>query len=98
LPGWSLMELLSLIAERSRVAEAFRATTTYIVMLRSHLTRSDLTEEVRRELLPIIEEETAESHRLSEELLHIDVAILKLQASPDVPLRLSPLDLAPVVF
>ena len=92
------MDLQSLVAERRRIAAAFRATTTYIVMLRSHVTRVDLAEEARRELLPVIEKEAAESRRLSEELLQLDVAILRLQAAPDMPSRASPLDVAPVVF
>jgi hypothetical protein len=92
------MELQSLVAERHRIAGAFRATTAYIVMLRSHLTRGASAEQGRRELLRAVEEEAAEARRLSEELLQLDVAILKLQAVPEAPSRTSPLDLAPVVF
>ncbi len=84
--------------ERGRVAGEFRATVTYLAMLRSHLTRDDLSEETRSDLLRIIEEETAESRRLNERLPQLDVAILKMQAAPDVPSRPSPLLFAPVDF
>ncbi len=92
------MDLLSLLAERGRVADEFRATVTYVAMLRSHLVRKDLSDETRSDLLPVIEEEAGESRRLSERLLQLDAAILKMQAVPEAPSRVGPLDLAPVVF
>ncbi len=92
------MDLQSLVAERGRVADEFRATVTYLAMLRAHLTRYDLSEETRSDLLPVIEEEADESRRLSERLLQLDVAISKMQATPDAPSRLSPFLAAPLVF
>ncbi len=90
------MDLQSLVAERGRVADEFRATVTYLAMLRAHLTRYDLSEETRSDLLPVIEEEADESRRLSERLLQLDVAISKMQATPAS--RTSPLLAAPLVF
>jgi hypothetical protein len=92
------MDLQSLVAERGRVADEFRATVTYLAMLRAHLTRYDLSEETRNDLLPVIEEEAAESRRLSERLLQLDVAISKMQATPNESSRPSPLLSAPVDF
>jgi len=92
------MDLQSLVVERRRAADEFRATVTYLAMLRSHLTRNDLSEETRSDLLPVIEKEAAESRRLSEKLLQLDVAILKMQATPDVLSRPSPLLSAPADF
>ena len=83
------MDLQSLVVERRGAADEFRATVAYLAMLRAHLTRDDLTEKARRHLLPVIEEEAAESRRLSEKLLQLDVAILKMQATPDAPSSLS---------
>ena len=93
------MDLQSLVVERRGAADEFRATVAYLAMLRdAHLTRDDLTEKARRHLLPVIEEEAAESRRLSEKLLQLDVAILKMQATPDAPSSLSFLRSAPVDF
>ena len=92
------MDLQTLIAERRRVADASRATTTYLVMLRAHLTRGDLTEEARRHLLPVIEYEETELRRLSEKLMELDAAILKMQAASYVPSGPSPLLSAPADF
>jgi hypothetical protein len=94
----SAVNLQSLVVERRRVADEFRATITYLAMLRAHLARHDLTDEARRHLLPVIEEEAAESRKLSDELLQLDVAILKMKATPDAPSSPSPLLAAPVVF
>ena len=91
------MDFESLVAERGRVAREFRSTLTYLAMLRANLTRN-LNGEGRQHLLSVIDEEAAESRRLSEELLQLDVAILKLQAKLDVPSRPSPLLSAPVDF
>jgi len=51
------MDLQSLVVERRRAADEFRVTVTYLAMLRSHLTRNDLSEETRSDLLPVIEKE-----------------------------------------
>ena len=89
------MDLQSLIVERGHVAGEFRSTLTYLSMLRAQLTR-DLTEEARRHLLSVIDEEAIESHKLSERLLQLDAAILKMQATSDEPSRPSPFLSAPV--
>ncbi len=91
------MDFESLVAERGRVAREFRSTLTYLAMLRANLTRN-LNEEGRQHLLSVIDEEAAECRRLSEELLQLDAAILKLQATLDVSSRPSPLLSAPVDF
>jgi len=92
------VDLQSLDVERRRVADELHATITYLAMLRAHLARYDLSEETRSDLLPVIEEEVAESRRLSERLLQLDVAISKMQAAPHAPSRPIPLLAATLVF
>ena len=88
------MDLPSLLAERERVTDDFRATLTYLAMLRAQLAR-DLSEEAPQHLLSVIDEEAAESRRLSGELLQLDGAILKMQAAPNAASSASPLLLTP---
>ena len=84
------------MAERRRVADEFRSTLTYLAILRAQLIRS-LTDEARQHLLAVIEDEAAESHKLSEKLLELDAAILEMQTR-EAALRRSPLLSAPLDF
>jgi hypothetical protein len=87
------MDVHLLMAERRRVADEFRSTLTYLAILRAQLIRS--TDEARQHLLAVIEDEAAESHKLSEKHLELDAAILEMQTR-EAALRRSPLLSAPL--
>ena len=89
------MDVHLLMAERGRVAEAFRAKLTQVAMLRGQLADA-LTDEARQHLYMAVDEEAALCRELGDRLLQLDVSILALQtretAKTPSPLLSAPLD------
>ena len=88
------MDLHILRAEQRRIADDFRSTLTSLGILRAQLIGCT-TDEARQHLLAAIEEGAGASRDLSDELLRLDVSIMKEQARElrsDSPLFRAPLD------
>ena len=90
------MDVHLLMAERGRVANAFRAKLTQVAMLRGQLTEA-LTDEARQHLYVAVDEEAARRRELGNKLINLDASILALQTRETAQER-SPLLSAPLNF
>ena len=90
------MDIRLLMAERRRVANAFRAKLSDVAMLRAQVADAH-TDEARQRLYGAVDEAVAACRDLGDKLLQLDARVLEMQTR-EAAVRSSPLVSAPLDF